>query len=65
MAAPMLRAQRAGGVDAVTDAIERVIAAIRAVCLLTGCRTPAELARAPKHVAAPLRAYLDDLGLAT
>lgn len=63
MAAPMLRAQRAGGSDAVVAAIARVVASIRAVCLLAGCRTPAELARAPRHLGAPLRAFLDDLGL--
>lgn len=63
MAAPMLRAQRAGGEAAVVDMIERVVGAIRSVCLLTGSRTPAELARAPKHLGAPLRAFLDDLEL--
>lgn len=63
MAAPMLRAQRAGGEAGVVHAIERVVAAIRAVCLLTGCRSAAELARAPKHLGAPLRSFLDDLGV--
>jgi isopentenyl-diphosphate delta-isomerase len=61
MAAPMLRAQQAGGADAVRAAIDRAIAAIRAVCLLAGCRTPGELARAPRHLGAPLRAFLDDV----
>jgi isopentenyl-diphosphate delta-isomerase len=61
MAAPMLRAQRAGGTAAVTALIGRVVAAIRAVCLLTGSRTVRDLARAPRHLGAPLRAYLDDL----
>ncbi len=64
MAAPMLRAQRAGGEPAAVALIERVIASIRAVCLLTGCRTPKELARAPRHLGPPLRAFLHDLGLA-
>lgn len=63
MAAPMLRAQRAGGADAVREQIERVVASIRTVCLLTGCRTAADLARAPRHLGAPLAAYLEDLGL--
>lgn len=63
MAAPMLRAQRAGGVEAVRIAIDRVIAAIRSVCVLTGCRTPRELARAPRHIGPPLRAFLHDLQL--
>jgi len=64
MAAPMLRAQRAGGAAAVRAAIDRVVDAIRAVCLLTGTRSAAGLARAPRHLGAPLRAFLDDLGIA-
>lgn len=63
MAAPMLRAQRAGGVEGIATMIDRVVRAIRSVCLLTGSRTPADLARAPRHLGAPLRAFLDDLGL--
>jgi isopentenyl-diphosphate delta-isomerase len=65
MAAPMLRAQKAGGSDGVRAAIDRVVRSIRAVCLLTGARTAADLARAPRHLGAPLRAFLDDLGLGT
>jgi isopentenyl-diphosphate delta-isomerase len=61
MAAPMLRAQRAGGEPGVRALIEQVTASIRAVCVLTGSRTPAELARAPRHLGAQLRAYLEDL----
>jgi len=63
MAAPMLRAQRAGGSEGVAAMIDRVTRAIRAVCLLTGSRSVLDLARAPKHLGAPLRAFLDDLGL--
>jgi isopentenyl-diphosphate delta-isomerase len=63
MAAPMLRAQRAGREPAVHAMIDQVIAAIRAVCLLTGSRRAADLARAPRHLGAPLRAFLDDLGI--
>lgn len=61
MAAPMLRAQRTGGTAAVVALIAQVVGAIRAVCLLTGSRTVHDLARAPRHLGAPLRAYLDDL----
>jgi isopentenyl-diphosphate delta-isomerase len=61
MAAPMLRAQRAGGSAAVAALIAQVVAAIRAVCLLTGSRSAHDLARAPRHLGGPLRAYLDDL----
>ena len=63
MAAPMLRAHRAGGYDAAAGELARIIASIRAVCLLTGCARAADLARAPRHLGAPLRAYLEDLGL--
>jgi isopentenyl-diphosphate delta-isomerase len=61
MAAPMLRAQREGGVEAVGRAIERIVTSIRAVCLLAGCARVGDLARAPRHLGAPLRAYLDDV----
>ncbi|HEX2690665.1 MAG TPA: type 2 isopentenyl-diphosphate Delta-isomerase [Kofleriaceae bacterium] len=63
MAAPMLRAQRAGGRDAVAALIQQIVASIRAICLLTGCRSAKNLASAPRHLGAPLRAYLDDLRL--
>jgi isopentenyl-diphosphate delta-isomerase len=63
MAAPMLRAQRAGGRDGVTELITQVIASIRSICLLTGCRSSRDLATAPRHIGAPLRAFLDDLEL--
>lgn len=63
MAAPMLRAHRAGGEAAVRIAIDRIVSAIRTVCMLTGCRTPRELAQAPRHLGAPLNAFLQDLKL--
>ncbi len=63
MAAPMLRAQRAGGEDGVRSAIEQIVGSIRTVCVLAGCKTASDLARAPRHLGAPLRQYLDDLGL--
>jgi len=61
MAAPMLRAQRSGGVDAVREAIDHIVASIRAVSLLAGCANVHDLARAPRHLGAPLRTFLDDL----
>jgi isopentenyl-diphosphate delta-isomerase len=61
MAAPMLRAQRAGGRAAVTALLAQITASIRAICLLTGCRSARDLARAPRHLGAPLRAFLDDI----
>jgi isopentenyl diphosphate isomerase/L-lactate dehydrogenase-like FMN-dependent dehydrogenase len=63
MAAPILRAQRASGEAGVRAAIDQVIGSIRSVCLLTGSKHAADLARAPRHLGAPLRAFLDDLGL--
>ncbi len=61
MAAPMLRAQRAGGQAAVTELIAQIVGSIRAVCLLTGSASVTDLARAPRHLGAPLREFLDDL----
>jgi isopentenyl-diphosphate Delta-isomerase len=63
MAAPMLRAQRAGGHTAVVALIAQITASIRSICLLTGCRAVGDLAAAPRHLGAPLRAFLDDLRL--
>ena len=63
MAAPMLRAQRAGGRDGVSALIAQVIASIRSICLLTGCAAARDLAAAPRHLGAPLRGFLDDLDL--
>jgi isopentenyl-diphosphate delta-isomerase len=63
MAAPMLRAQKAEGVAGVASAIDQVVRALRTVCLLAGCASVGDLARAPRHLGAPLRHYLDDLGL--
>jgi isopentenyl-diphosphate Delta-isomerase len=63
MAAPMLRAQRAGGRDAVVAAMQAVITSIRTACLLTGCESAAKLRQAPKHLGAPLVTYLTSCGL--
>jgi len=63
MAAPMLRAQREGGREAVATLIQQIIASIRAICLLSGCRSARDLANAPRHLGGPLRSYLDDLRL--
>lgn len=63
LAAPVLRAQRAGGVEAIGALLDGVIASVRAVMLLTGSRRVADLRAAPRHLGAPLRGWLDDLGL--
>jgi isopentenyl-diphosphate delta-isomerase len=64
MAAPALRAQRAGGEPAVRELLERLIGSLRAIHLLVGARTPAALAAAPRHLGTELRGWLTDLGLA-
>jgi isopentenyl-diphosphate delta-isomerase len=63
LAAPALRAQRAGGVDGVRAFLAQVTTSLRTVMLLCGVRTPDELARTPRHLGPTLRGWLDDLGL--
>jgi isopentenyl-diphosphate Delta-isomerase len=62
LAAPALRAQRAGGQAGAIEFLERVIASLRTVTLLCGCRRASDLARAPRHLGPALRSWLDDLG---
>ncbi len=64
LAAPALRAQMAGGTDGVRAFLAQVTTALRTVMLLCGVRRPDELVLAPRHLGPPLRAWLDDLGLA-
>jgi hypothetical protein len=59
----MQRALRAGGFEGAHREIERAVTSIRSVCLLPGCRSASDLARAPRHLGAPLRTFLEDLGL--
>lgn len=59
LAAPVLRAWRSGGYDGAVAFLEEVIASVRAAVFLTGCRTPAELRRAPRVVGPRLRAWLE------
>ncbi|MEJ7598143.1 MAG: type 2 isopentenyl-diphosphate Delta-isomerase [Kofleriaceae bacterium] len=63
MAAPLLRAHRAGGYEAVCRELDRILASLRTICVLTGSPTASALAKAPHHLGAPLRAYLADLQL--
>ncbi|MEZ4402489.1 MAG: type 2 isopentenyl-diphosphate Delta-isomerase [Kofleriaceae bacterium] len=63
LAAPVLRAQRAGGVPAITAFLDGLVASLSAVMLLTGARRPGDLRAVPRHLGAPLRGWLDDLGL--
>lgn len=61
-AAPLLRAQQAGGVDGVVAWLDEVTAVIRSVCVLTGSRSLAELRAAPRHLGPALAGWLHDLG---
>jgi isopentenyl-diphosphate delta-isomerase len=63
LAAPVLRAHQAGGLDGARALLEDVVASVRAVTLLAGCGAARELRRAPRVVTGELRAWLDDLGL--
>ena len=63
MAAPVLRAQRAGGEDAAAALLEQVIASIRTVVLLSGGGSAQDLAAVPRHLGRELRDWLADLGL--
>ena len=59
LAAPVLRAHRDGGYQGALDFLSQVVAAVRAVVFLCGCRTPAELRRAPKVLGSSLRAWME------
>jgi isopentenyl-diphosphate Delta-isomerase len=63
MAAPVLRAQRAGGEAAAVVLLDRVVTSIRTVALLAGAGAARDLAAAPRHLGATLRAWLADLGV--
>lgn len=47
LAAPVLKAHRAGGIDGAREFLRGVITTVRSIMLLTGSRTVAELQRAP------------------
>jgi len=48
LAAPLLKAHRAGGFDGALAFLQRLIHTVRSIMLLTGSHTVAELQRAPK-----------------
>lgn len=53
-----LKAHRAGGQKAAGEYLDGVLATLRAVMLLTGCRTPSALRNAPRVITGPLRDWL-------
>ena len=61
MAAPILRAWQRGGADSARSALAYLIESLTTAHLLTGCKTPAELASAPRHISEPLRSWLADV----
>lgn len=63
MAAPVLRAQRAGGEAGAREFLTRLIDSIRTVALLAGAGRIADLGGVPRHIGPDLRAWFDDLGL--
>jgi isopentenyl-diphosphate delta-isomerase len=65
LAAPVLRAHRAGGYEGALRFLEEVVAGVRAVSLLAGCARARDLARAPRVVTGELRHWLTDLELSS
>jgi isopentenyl-diphosphate delta-isomerase len=61
LAAPVLRAHREGGREGALAYLERVVAGVRTVALLTGCRRALDLRRAPRVLGAELARWLDAL----
>ncbi len=59
LALPLLRAYAEGGLAAALEAAGRVVQGLHAVALLTGSRSPAELAKAPRVLGPDLRAWLE------
>ena len=58
MARPVLQAYARGGIDEARDLLQGVIDEIRLACLLTGSRTPEELAKKPIRVNTQLAAWI-------
>jgi isopentenyl-diphosphate delta-isomerase len=60
LAAAVLKAHKAGGRDGARTFLQRVVASVRAIMLLTGSRTVAQLQRAPTVLTGRLRAWLPE-----
>ncbi len=63
LAAPVLRAHRAGGFDGALEYLGELIHAVRTVALLCGCSRARDLVRASRHLGPELRGWLHDLGI--
>lgn len=60
LAAPVLKAHRAGGYDGVVAFLRRVILTVRSIMLLTGSRTIADLQRAPRVLGPTLARWVPE-----
>lgn len=58
LALPLLRAFAAGGLDPALAAAHGLVEGLRSVALLTGCRRPSDLSKAPRVLGPGLRAWL-------
>ena len=63
LAAPVLRAHRAGGRAEVTRYLSGVLRSLQSLALLCGCQRVGDLRRSPRHLGAQLAGWLSDLGL--
>lgn len=60
LAAPVLKAHRAGGYDGVVAFLRRVVLTVRSIMLLTGSRTVADLQRAPRVLGPTLARWVPE-----
>jgi len=63
IAAPVLKAFQRGGESEARQYLSATIDVIRTITLLSGCQRSSDLARAPRHLGATLRSWIDDLGI--
>ncbi|MDC0719767.1 type 2 isopentenyl-diphosphate Delta-isomerase [Nannocystis bainbridge] len=60
LAAPVLKAHRAGGYDGAVAFLRRVVLTVRSIMLLTGSRTVADLQRAPRVLGPTLARWVPE-----
>lgn len=61
VARAVLRAHSDGGKQGAAQLVERIVASLRAVMVLTSSRTPVELRNAPRVITGPLRDWLEQV----
>ncbi len=62
IARPVLQAFERGGREGAERYLDEVVETLRAVLLLTGCRTPRDLQTAPRVITGELREWLEQIG---